>query len=110
MGECGLWKEMASGFVLWLSENLGCNPKKSLWYLGTGTTLDQLFTGTAELTYNIPHWKFGAEYSLCNAWYGDEFDAESKSNKLSFYTQSSYSAGSSVSVLKKEREFLYKTS
>ena len=46
--------------------------------LGTGTKLDQLFTGTAELTYNIPHWKFGAEYSLCNAWYGDDFNAKAK--------------------------------
>lgn len=46
--------------------------------LGTGTALDQLFTGTAELTYNVPHWKIGAEYSLCNAWYGDDFDAKAK--------------------------------
>lgn len=46
--------------------------------LGTGTDLGQLFTGTAELTYNVPHWKFGAEYSLCNAWYGDKFNAKAK--------------------------------
>ena len=88
-------------------KNLGATKEVPYGALGTGTTLDQLFTGTAELTYNIPHWKFGAEYSLCNAWYGDEFDAKAKAI---FYTQSSYSAGSSVSVLKKEREFLYKTS
>lgn len=59
-------------------KNLGATEEVPYGALGTGTTLDQLFTGTAELTYNIPHWKFGAEYSLCNAWYGDEFDAKAK--------------------------------
>ena len=59
-------------------KNLGATKEVPYGALGTGTTLDQLFTGTAELTYNIPHWKFGAEYSLCNAWYGDEFDAKAK--------------------------------
>lgn len=47
--------------------------------LGTGTDLDQLVTGSAELTYNRKHWKLGAEYSLCGAWYGDEFDGKAKS-------------------------------
>lgn len=59
-------------------KNLGATKEVPYGALGIGTTLDQLFTGTAELTYNIPHWKFGAEYSLCNAWYGDEFDAKAK--------------------------------
>jgi hypothetical protein len=59
-------------------KNLGATKEVPYGTLGTGTTLDQLFTGTAELTYNISHWKFGAEYSLCNAWYGDEFDAKAK--------------------------------
>ena len=59
-------------------KNLGATKEVPYGALGTGTTLDQLFTGTAELTYNIPHWIFGAEYSLCNAWYGDEFDAKAK--------------------------------
>lgn len=37
---------------------------------GTGTNLDKLVTAGAELTYNIPHWKFGLEYTLSSAWYG----------------------------------------
>ena len=37
---------------------------------GTGTNLDQLMTAGAELTYNVPHWKFGLEYTLSSAWYG----------------------------------------
>ena len=51
-------------------KNLGAG-EDVLGVLGTGTKLDQLFTGTAELTYNVPSWKFGIEYSFCNAWYGE---------------------------------------
>ena len=29
-----------------------------------------VFTAGAELTYNVPHWKFGLEYTLSSAWYG----------------------------------------
>ena len=50
-------------------KNLGSkNEVTSL--IGTGTNIDQLSTATAELTYNIPNWKFGAEYSWIGAWYG----------------------------------------
>ena len=38
--------------------------------IGTGTNVDQLTTATAEITYNLPNWKFGAEYSWTGAWYG----------------------------------------
>ena len=37
---------------------------------GTGTNIDQLWTGTFELTYNVPHWKIGAEYNYTSADYG----------------------------------------
>lgn len=37
---------------------------------GTGTNIDKLMTGTFELTYNVPHWKIGAEYNYTSAWYG----------------------------------------
>ena len=37
---------------------------------GTGTKIDQLLSGTFELTYNVPHWKIGAEYNYTSAWYG----------------------------------------
>lgn len=59
-------------------KNLGATSEVPYGTLGTGTSLDELFTGTAELTYNIPHWKIGAEYSACKAWYGDEFDKKAK--------------------------------
>ena len=32
--------------------------------------VDKLVTAGAELTYNVPHWKFGVEYTLSSAWYG----------------------------------------
>lgn len=50
-------------------KNLGAKDEVS-GLIGTGTNLDQLTTATAELTYNLPHWKFGAEYSWIAAWYG----------------------------------------
>lgn len=58
-------------------KNLGASTEVSD-VLGTGTNLDQLLNATAELTYNRSNWKLGAEYSLCNAWYGDEFSAKAK--------------------------------
>lgn len=45
---------------------------------GTGTNLDQLATIGAELTYNIPHWKFGLEYTLTSAWYGSVDSSDGK--------------------------------
>lgn len=63
------WKP---GIFVGYAKNLGTKdellPGSELY--GTGTNLDQLATGTAELTYNLSHWKFGLEYSLSTAWYG----------------------------------------
>ena len=39
--------------------------------IGIGNDIDQVASGTAELTYNIPHWKIGVEYNYTSAWYGD---------------------------------------
>ena len=62
----GAWKAGVFGGYL---KNLGAKDNvKNL--IGTGTNIDQLTTATAELTYNLPHWKFGAEYSWCGVWYG----------------------------------------
>ena len=36
----------------------------------TGTDIDKLMTGPFELTYNVPHWKIGAEYNYTEAYYG----------------------------------------
>lgn len=62
------WKPgVFAGYI----KNLGTKDALSSSTLyGTGTNVDQLAMGGAELTYNLPHWKFGVEYTLCSAWYG----------------------------------------
>lgn len=50
-------------------KNLGTSDAVSKMY-GTGTDVDQLVSASAELTYNVPHWKLGVEYNFCSAWYG----------------------------------------
>lgn len=52
-------------------KNLGAGqPVQQVIGTGISDGLDQLVTASAELTYSLPHWKFGIEYMLCNAWYG----------------------------------------
>jgi len=50
-------------------KNLGAS-KPVTELVGVGTNVDQIVSGTAEITYNIPGWKFGFEYTLTTAWYG----------------------------------------
>lgn len=62
------WKP---GLFVGYSKNLGTSDALvSSKLYGTGTDLDQLVTAGGELTYNVPHWKFGLEYTLSSAWYG----------------------------------------
>lgn len=64
------WKP---GIFVGYAKNLGTSDALAPGYTklyGTGTNLDQLVTAGAELTYNVPHWKFGLEYTLTSAWYG----------------------------------------
>ena len=63
-------KKLKAGVFGGYLKNLGAKDEVSS-LIGTGTNIDQLTTATAELTYNLPNWKFGAEYSWCGAWYGD---------------------------------------
>lgn len=37
---------------------------------GMGLDIDQLFTANINLSYNLPHWQIGLEYSPATAWYG----------------------------------------
>lgn len=62
------WKP---GIFVGYAKNLGTSDELvSSTLYGTGTNLDKLVTAGAELTYNVPHWKFGLEYTLSSAWYG----------------------------------------
>lgn len=62
-------KKWRGGIFAGYLKNLGAKDEVS-GILGTGTKIDQLGTATAELTYNLPNWKFGAEYSWTGAAYG----------------------------------------
>ena len=63
------WKP---GIFVGYAKNLGTSDELvSDKLYGTGTDLDQLVTAGAELTYNVSHWKFGLEYTLTSAWYGN---------------------------------------
>ena len=63
-------KKWKAGIFGGYMKNLGTKYAISETY-GTGTNVDQLLSGSAELTYNIPNWKFGVEYNYTTAWYGD---------------------------------------
>lgn len=62
------WKP---GIFLGYVKNLGTSDELVSGELcGTGTDVDHVFMGGAELTYNLPHWKFGLEYTYSSAAYG----------------------------------------
>ena len=64
-------KKWKPGIFLGYIMNLGtADDMVSTTYYGTGTNIDKLMNGTFELTYNVPHWKIGAEYTYTAAWYG----------------------------------------
>ncbi len=69
-------KKWKPGIFVGYAKNLGTSDalyapnETDAQVYGTGTNLDQLATAGAELTYNVPHWKFGLEYTLSSAWYG----------------------------------------
>lgn len=63
-------KKWKVGVFAGYMKNLGTN-KPVLSLIGTGTNVDQLASGSLELTYNLPHWKIGLEYNYTAAWYGD---------------------------------------
>ena len=67
------WRGGAFGGYL---KNLGAS-KNVTDLVGKGTNLDQMYTLSAEMTYNIPNWKFGMEYNFTNAFYGTN-DAKGK--------------------------------
>ena len=60
-------------------------------YYGTGTNLDKLMSATFELTYNVPHWKIGAEFNYTSAWYG--------TNKINGKVEDTHSVGNSRLVV-----------
>lgn len=62
-------KKWKPAVFLGYMKNLGTGDAVTRMY-GTGTDVDRLASGSAELTYNVPRWKLGVEYNLSTAWYG----------------------------------------
>lgn len=62
-------KKWKVGVFAGYMKNLGTGDAVTIMY-GTGTNIDQLISGSAELTYNLPHWKIGLEYNYTSASYG----------------------------------------
>lgn len=58
-------------------KNLGTTKEVSS-LIGTGVDVDQIVCGSAEVTYNLPHWRIGVEYNYTTAWYGDLNKANGK--------------------------------
>lgn len=63
-------KKWKPGVFIGYMKNLGTGENLKGPMYGTGLNLDQLLTTQLQLTYNLPHWKFGFEYSPSTAWYG----------------------------------------
>lgn len=56
----GYTKSLGTGKALASTENL----------YGMGLNIDQLLVFNLNLSYNLPHWQIGLEYSPATAWYG----------------------------------------
>lgn len=62
------WKQ---GIFIGYLKNLGANDPIVGKTYGVGVDVDQVFTTNIQLSYNLPHWKLGVEYTPSVAWYGD---------------------------------------
>ncbi len=58
------------GLFVGYLKNLGAGTALTGETYGVGLNVAQLFTTNLQLTYNLPHWRFGFEYSPSVAWYG----------------------------------------
>ena len=64
-------KKWKPGLFVGYLKNLGTGKTIAGPTYGVGLDVDQVFTTNLQLSYNLPHWKLGLEYSPSLAWYGD---------------------------------------
>lgn len=71
------WKP---GFFAGYTKNLGTGKALASTekVYGMGLDIDQLLVFNVNLSYNLPHWQIGLEYSPATAWYGDNDPANGK--------------------------------
>ena len=69
-------KKWRPGLFMGYLKNLGThNPIVGQTY-GTGLDVDQLVSTNWQLSYNLPHWRFGVEYTPSTAWFGQADKAD----------------------------------
>ncbi|WP_102409228.1 DcaP family trimeric outer membrane transporter [Parabacteroides bouchesdurhonensis] len=64
-------KKWKPGLFLGYLKNMGAGESLVGKTYGVGLDVDQVFTANIQMSYNLPHWKIGIEYSPSLAWYGD---------------------------------------
>lgn len=64
-------KKWKPGIFVGYMKNLGTGKAIAGDTYGVGLDVDQLLTAHIQLSYNLPNWKLGVEYSPSTAWYGD---------------------------------------
>lgn len=63
-------KKWQPGIYVGYMKNLGTGKEIVGSTYGTGLDVDQIVNVSAQLSYNLPHWKLGLEFTPCTAWYG----------------------------------------
>ena len=63
-------KKWKPGLFVGYLKNLGANAPIIGATYGTGLDVDQVFTTNWQLSYNLPHWRLGMEYTPSIAWFG----------------------------------------
>lgn len=63
-------KKWQPGLYLGYMKNLGTRKEITGPTYGTGLDVDQIVNVSAQISYNLPHWKVGLEFTPCTAWYG----------------------------------------
>lgn len=64
-------KKWQPGLFVGYLKNWGTSKALAGSTYGVGLDVDQVFTTNVQLSYCLPHWKIGMEYSPSVAWYGD---------------------------------------
>ena len=71
-------KKWKPGIFAGYMKNLGTSSANTGTVYGLGTDIKQLTSIGAQLTYKLPHWTFGMEYSSISAWYGKRNNSNGK--------------------------------
>ncbi|MGM9758674.1 MAG: hypothetical protein ACI30I_00985 [Parabacteroides sp.] len=63
-------KKWKPGLFVGYAKNLGAKEELVGKTYGVGLDVDQIFSTNIQLSYNLPNWRVGVEYSPSWAWYG----------------------------------------